>query len=66
MSRIDENYITLTSHNAKADTINQHQLEKLAGGLSESKAEVSGDFNENAYPADKTLSTERRRPDHVH
>lgn len=51
----NENYITLTTHNARADTINQHQLNKLPGGLSERKAEVTGDFNERAFPADALL-----------
>src|ERR1044072_1971763 len=51
----NENYITLTTHNAKADTINQAQLEKLNGNISDCKAEVTGDFNERAYPADVLL-----------
>jgi len=51
----NENYITLTTHNAKADTINQHQLEKLSSKSSEFKAEITGDFNERAYPADVAL-----------
>lgn len=51
----NENYITLTTHNAKADTINQHQLEKLPSRAFEYKAEVTGDFNERAYPADMML-----------
>jgi uncharacterized protein YpbB len=50
-----ESYITLTTHNAKADTINQVQLEKLSGKVSECKAEITGDFNERAYPADLLL-----------
>jgi uncharacterized protein YpbB len=51
----NENYITLTTHNAKADTINQNQLDKLTGNVCEYKAEVTGDFNERAYPADMML-----------
>jgi uncharacterized protein YpbB len=51
----NENYITLTTHNARADTINQQQLNRLPGELSEFKAEVSGDFNERAFPADQLL-----------
>lgn len=51
----NENYITLTTHNAKADTINQLQLDKLSGTVFECKAEVTGDFNERAYPADMLL-----------
>jgi uncharacterized protein YpbB len=51
----NENYITLTTHNAKADTINQHKLQKLSGKACECKAEVTGDFNERAFPADMLL-----------
>lgn len=51
----NERYITLTTHNTKADTINQHQLNKLTEKMCEFKAEVTGDFNERAYPADLML-----------
>jgi uncharacterized protein YpbB len=51
----NESYITLTTHNARADTINQHQLDKLAGDVCEFRAEITGDFNERAYPADQLL-----------
>jgi hypothetical protein len=51
----NERYITLTTHNAKADTINQNQLEKLSNKSCEFKAEITGDFNERAYPADQML-----------
>jgi len=48
-------YITLTSHNAKADTINHLELNKLYGKMHQFKATVEGDFNENALPAEKIL-----------
>ncbi|THU41995.1 helicase [Niastella caeni] len=51
----NESYITLTTHNARADTINQNQLNKLATDICECKAEISGDFNERAYPVDLIL-----------
>jgi uncharacterized protein YpbB len=51
----NERYITLTTHNARADTINQHQLDKLSQKMCEFNAEISGDFNERAYPADLKL-----------
>lgn len=51
----NDNYITLTTHNARADTINQQQLNRLAGEPGEFRAEVSGDFNERAFPADQLL-----------
>jgi uncharacterized protein YpbB len=56
----NEGYITLTTHNARADTINQLQLEKLTSKAIECKAEVTGDFNERAYPADMLLQLKER------
>jgi hypothetical protein len=50
-----EQYITLTTHNVKADTINQAQLKKLTGKQYEFAAEIKGDFGEKAYPADPAL-----------
>lgn len=52
---IGESYITLTTHNAKADTINQHALDGLPGKIHKLEAKISGDFPENAYPIDKVL-----------
>jgi DNA-binding NarL/FixJ family response regulator len=51
----DEHYITLTTHNSKADRINQFQLAKLTGKQFEFKGEVKGDFNEKALPAELSL-----------
>jgi DNA-binding NarL/FixJ family response regulator len=48
-------YITLASHNARADDINQQQLQKLPGQPHRFTAEVRGDFNEKAYPAEEVL-----------
>lgn len=51
----DEHFITLTSHNYKADKINQYQLARLPGEVHEFKGEITGDFNEKALPADRLL-----------
>jgi hypothetical protein len=51
-----DNYITLTSHNAKADAINQEELSKLRGRSQAFEASVTGEFNDKAYPAEKTLT----------
>lgn len=51
-----DNYITLTSHNAQADSINYRELVKLSGKPFIYEAEIKGDFNEKAFPAEKTLS----------
>lgn len=50
-----EAYITLTTHNSKADAINQQQLNKLKGKIYSFDAEIEGEFNEKSYPADKQL-----------
>jgi uncharacterized protein YpbB len=54
-SKDDDNYITLTTHNAKADSINQNKLQQLASRVHEFKAEIVGDFNEKSVPADILL-----------
>ncbi len=52
----DENFITLTSHNAKADSINETELAKLPSKTHVYEATISGDFVENAYPVEKNIS----------
>ncbi len=50
----EDGYITLTTHNNKANTINQAELDKIPHKPYEYKAEITGKFNEYAYPtADK-------------
>ena len=51
-----DNYITLTSHNARADSINREELGKLRGSGHVFEATVTGEFNDKAYPADKRLT----------
>jgi hypothetical protein len=50
-----EHYITLSSHNEKADKINQRELDKLPGETHSFDAKIEGAFYENSYPAEKTL-----------
>jgi hypothetical protein len=50
-----ENFITLTSHNAKAIDINQTELANLPGREHPFEAMLTGEFNEKSFPADKTL-----------
>jgi hypothetical protein len=50
-----EAYITLTTHNDKAETINKHQLNQLKSEEKKYKALVSGDFNERSYPVELQL-----------
>ena len=48
-------YITLATHNAKADAINTHEINKLDSPLHTFNAEIKGEFNEKALPADPEL-----------
>ena len=52
---IDEGYITLTTHNAKADKINQQYLNNLRAKEFSFKAIIDGDFNEKALPTEQDL-----------
>jgi len=46
----EEGYITLTTHNNRANLINESELNKLKIKSSFFNAEISGKFSENAYP----------------
>jgi GTPase SAR1 family protein len=46
----DEGYITLTTHNDRANKINEDKLVKIKKTASKFTAEIGGDFPENAYP----------------
>ncbi|MES1219587.1 MAG: helix-turn-helix domain-containing protein [Bacteroidota bacterium] len=50
-----EGYIILTTHNDKARDINSIELQKLNSKLFSFKAEITGEFYDNAYPADEIL-----------
>jgi len=48
-------YITLTTHNNKADLINKKELDKLHGKLYSFDATIEGDFNDKTVPAEAHL-----------
>lgn len=48
-------YVVLTTHNAKADSINQQELNRLAGKQYLFEATVLNDFPEKMYPLEPTL-----------
>ncbi len=50
-----DGFITLTTHNYKADAINADELAKLQTKLYSFKADVQQEFGEKSYPADETL-----------
>jgi hypothetical protein len=51
----NDGFITLTTHNRQADATNQKELYKLSTGEFSYKATITGNFAENAYPAEETL-----------
>ena len=51
----DEGYITLTTHNASAQTINSVKLEELDGKIRTFQAEISGEFPAFSYPTEQSL-----------
>ncbi|MEP7143561.1 MAG: helix-turn-helix domain-containing protein [Ferruginibacter sp.] len=51
----EEGYITLTTHNNKADAINFKALNELNGKLRNFDALIEGEFYEKSYPADLQL-----------
>lgn len=47
--------IMLTTHNARAEEVNRMRLAALPGRENKFPAKISGDFNENALPAEREL-----------
>jgi GTPase SAR1 family protein len=52
---ITDKYITLTTHNNKADTLNKQSLEELSQAAYLYMAKVEDEFSEYAYPAEYIL-----------
>lgn len=50
-----EGYVTLTTHNYKADNINQKELQKIEGKSYFFEAEITGEFPPHMYPIDANL-----------
>ena len=53
--KANKGYITLTTHNAKADTMNAQALEDLEGKLVTYKPEIVDDFPDKIYPVEENL-----------
>ena len=53
--KANKGYITLTTHNAKADAMNAQALEDLEGKLLTYKPEITGDFPEKIFPVEELL-----------
>jgi len=52
----DDTYITLTTHNYKADKTNTEELAKLTGKIYTFAATIKGDFPEKSFPTEKELT----------
>lgn len=53
--KANKGYITLTTHNAKADAMNAQALQDLEGKLVKYKPEIVDDFPDKIYPVDEVL-----------
>lgn len=53
--KANKGYITLTTHNAKADAMNAQALADLDGKLVKYKPEIIGDFPDKIYPVEEIL-----------
>ena len=53
--KANKGYITLTTHNAKADTMNAQALQDLEGKLETFKPDIVDDFPEKIYPIEQNL-----------
>ena len=51
----DDTYITLTTHNYKADQINAEEIAKIKGKIYTFDAEIQGEYPEKSFPTEKTL-----------
>ncbi|MDR2287075.1 MAG: helix-turn-helix domain-containing protein [Prevotellaceae bacterium] len=51
----DDSYITLTTHNYKADSINAEELAKLKGESRKFTAKIKDDYPEKSYPTELVL-----------
>lgn len=55
----EDEYITLTTHNAQANQINQSELAKISSPAFTFKAEITGDFPAYSFPTDELLSLKK-------
>jgi DNA polymerase III delta prime subunit len=56
---LGENFITLTTHNRKADSMNAFELEKLKTPAKTYKSIIKGNFPEHIYPVDIDLNLKK-------
>lgn len=54
-----ENYITLSTHNYKADAVNASELARLPGPVHKFKGNITGDFSDKSLPTEMELSLKK-------
>ncbi|EAZ80122.1 helix-turn-helix domain-containing protein [Algoriphagus machipongonensis] len=59
IKKLEEEYITITTHNYKADQINQKEMDSLSESSFYYEADVEDDFPENLYPLPKKLELKK-------
>ncbi|MFO0435098.1 MAG: ATP-dependent RecD-like DNA helicase, partial [Sphingobacteriaceae bacterium] len=57
--QVNDNYITLTTHNHKANKINKDFLAELKGDSFYYQAEIKDDYPENLFPLEQTLELKK-------
>lgn len=57
--QVNDNYITLTTHNHKANKINKDFLSELKGDSFYYQAEIKDDYPENLFPLEQTLELKK-------
>jgi len=55
----EEGYVFLTTHNYRADNINDEELKKNKNELYKYTADIVGDFSEHIYPIEKDLELKK-------
>lgn len=55
----EDHTITLTTHNASANSINQKKLDEIDEDVFRLNAQVSGRFNESAYPVEQCITLKK-------
>ncbi|MDQ7948641.1 MAG: helix-turn-helix domain-containing protein [Pedobacter sp.] len=53
---LKDNYITLTTHNHKADSLNKNRLAELKAPSFDYPSAIENEFAESAFPAERTLT----------
>jgi hypothetical protein len=57
--QVNDNYITLTTHNHKANKINKDFLAELSGASYQYHAEIKDDYPDNLFPLEQTLELKK-------